>query len=59
MQVEQREAIKTINEQIGAISQQLHKSEDRIDHKIKASDKRLAELTNQCCGETTGQANNN
>ncbi|CAC5406963.1 ATPeV1D [Mytilus coruscus] len=40
----QKEAIKITNEQMGAISQE---SEDRIDHKIEVSGKRLAELTNE------------
>ncbi|CAC5376677.1 unnamed protein product [Mytilus coruscus] len=47
MQTEQKEAMKITNEQMGAISQQLQQSEDRIDHKIEASGKRLAELTNE------------
>ncbi|CAC5423872.1 unnamed protein product [Mytilus coruscus] len=47
MQNEQKEAMKITNEQMRAISQQLQQYKDRIDHKIEASGKRLAELTNE------------
>ena len=42
IQAEQKEAMNINNEQMGAISQQLQQSEDRIDH--KASNNCLAEL---------------
>ncbi|CAC5363460.1 unnamed protein product [Mytilus coruscus] len=42
MQAEQKEAMNINNEQMGAISQQLQQSEDRIDH--KASGKGLAPI---------------
>ncbi|CAC5415783.1 unnamed protein product [Mytilus coruscus] len=45
IQAEQKEAMKTSSENIGAISQQVQKSEQRIDEKIDASGKRLEELT--------------
>ncbi|CAC5415896.1 unnamed protein product [Mytilus coruscus] len=45
IQAEQKEAMKTSSENIGAISQQVQQSEQRIEQKIDANGKRIEELT--------------